>query len=372
MALPAGTPVWFSNAMDGMPVLSGANGSLSGLEVLDAVLLNGVNLKTATALTVASEVATVPFAAAPGYLRHQVLLVGGITGAYAALNGRQRVTAVSGVTVSFAAPGLPDGTATGTITCKTPPPETPWEKVYTGTAKAVYRAAAGNRHFLRCVDGGYSSSSGGGYSRVLGYETMSDVDTGTGPFPTDSQISGGGYWHKAYAGYAPNWFAVADARGLKLFVMPFPSNPQSGVEWLFDELEPLSGVDQHHTILSCNSSITWDAAGAISYRAGGAYAPRSYSGGGSSILLIQNSALRSYTTPAPAGNALLHCPIVLEESATSPRGLVRGARRLLHASASLGFGTILGPDNGLERLYLCTGTPSYPLYCDGLVDLGVW
>jgi hypothetical protein len=33
--------------------------------------------------------------------------------------------------------------------------------------------------------------------RASGYESMSDVNTGTGPFPTAAQVAGGGYWEKS-------------------------------------------------------------------------------------------------------------------------------------------------------------------------------
>lgn len=62
-----------------------------------------------------------------------------------------------------------------------------WTIEYTATSKRVYRPAAGNRFYLR-VD----ESSATTYARIRGYETMSDVDTGTNPFPTIAQISGSG------------------------------------------------------------------------------------------------------------------------------------------------------------------------------------
>jgi len=57
-----------------------------------------------------------------------------------------------------------------------------WTKPYTGTNKAAFQMATGtgkNGVFLRCED--FS-----GYCNVSGYGTMSDVDTGTERFGTDS------------------------------------------------------------------------------------------------------------------------------------------------------------------------------------------
>lgn len=70
-------------------------------------------------------------------------------------------------------------------------PAAGWAKAFAGANKAAYRAAAGNQFYLR-VDGAGTQDA-----RVVGYETMTDVDTGTGPFPTAAQQSGGLYVRKS-------------------------------------------------------------------------------------------------------------------------------------------------------------------------------
>jgi hypothetical protein len=53
-----------------------------------------------------------------------------------------------------------------------------WEKVFSGTNKAVYRSKTGMRPYLRVDD------NVGGETAILAmYETMSDIDTGTGRCP---------------------------------------------------------------------------------------------------------------------------------------------------------------------------------------------
>ena len=52
-----------------------------------------------------------------------------------------------------------------------------WEKVFTGTNKAVYRSKTGLRPYLRIDD------SATEYCQFRMYETMTDVDTGTGACP---------------------------------------------------------------------------------------------------------------------------------------------------------------------------------------------
>src|SRR5574337_1555206 len=53
-----------------------------------------------------------------------------------------------------------------------------WVKPYSGTNLAAYRAATGNQFYFRVDDSGTVEA------RISGYETMSDVNTGTGQFPT--------------------------------------------------------------------------------------------------------------------------------------------------------------------------------------------
>lgn len=52
-----------------------------------------------------------------------------------------------------------------------------WEKVFTGTNKAVYRSKTGIRPYLRIDDSNLE------WAEIQMYETMSDVDTGTGVCP---------------------------------------------------------------------------------------------------------------------------------------------------------------------------------------------
>lgn len=65
-----------------------------------------------------------------------------------------------------------------------------WQKVFTGTNKAVYRADNGDRYYLRVDD------SNAQYGLVRAYATMSDVDTGTSDFPNTTQQTNYA-WHKS-------------------------------------------------------------------------------------------------------------------------------------------------------------------------------
>lgn len=195
----------FTSQMVGAPALTGAAGSKIG--VLDACLVNGFDLKSATSLVVAGGVATLSFAGLHSAIVDSVVLVEGSS--IAALNGEQKVTAIGAGVVRFATAEA-NATATGTITFKMAPAG--WVKEFAGTNVAAYRSAnvLGTRMYLRIDD---TSTT---LCRVVGYETMTDINTGTGPFPTAAQMAGGGYWPKAQvAGSTPLlWCLIADTRTL--------------------------------------------------------------------------------------------------------------------------------------------------------------
>ena len=217
MASPVNTSVkHFHSGMLGAPVLSGTAGSL--LNVLDACLRDGFGLITATSLVVAAGVATLSFTGSHAATVDSVVLVGGAD--IAALNGEQKVTAVGSGFVKFATAVLP-ATASGTITCKMA--AAGWLSPFTDTNLRTYKSAdpASTGMILRVND------TDTRMARVVGYEQMTDINTGTGAFPTDAQIAGGGYWSKSYvanAAAAP-WVLVADGRKFILHINSyFPEN----------------------------------------------------------------------------------------------------------------------------------------------------
>lgn len=90
-----------------------------------------------------------------------------------------------------------------------------WAVAFTATDKRAYRAAAGVRAYLRVDD---DAASGAQYADVRGYATMSDVDTGTEPFPTSAQSSTWVATKSSAASSASRpWVAFADDRFIWLF-----------------------------------------------------------------------------------------------------------------------------------------------------------
>lgn len=202
---------WYSSKMAGAPSLALSKGTF--LALFDACLLDGFGNLNLTSISVNSGVATCTVSNGDAPLFGSVVE---IAGAFPdALNGKHRVIARDATTFKYFT-SASDANATGTMTFKYPAVGS-WEKLYSGPNKAVYRSTSSHssRHCLRIDD-----DQDAKYARVRAYVEMSDVDTGIFPFPTDTQMNGGGYWHKCYTnGAGPvQWHLVADDRFVILCV----------------------------------------------------------------------------------------------------------------------------------------------------------
>jgi len=203
----------YSNFMPGAPEIDGVVGSL--IDVLDACLIDGFGLTTLTSLAVANGTATAT-KAAHGFEAHSVIEIAGATPA--GLNGEHRILTADASTFTFATSEA-NGSATGTITAKLPP-LTDWEKAFSGTNKAVYRPthADASGFYLRAYDTG-AATGGARYGQVRAFESMSDVDTGTGPFPTTAQEASDLKIFKSYhlSTVVKDFYLIGDHRGFYLF-----------------------------------------------------------------------------------------------------------------------------------------------------------
>lgn len=209
--MPDTTVKFYQSTDSGAPSLSGAAGSL--LALLDACLVDGYGSVTLTSLEVASNVATGVVSGGHGFTAvgatGPVLRVAGATPS--GLNGDWRVTVVNSTTFTFATTGISNQTASGTITAKRAPAG--FSKAFTGTNKTAYRSddTNGLRFYLRVLDTSATDT------RLVGYESMSGIDTGTDPFPTATQMSGGLHFIKSYSSSTPPWRLFADSRAFYLF-----------------------------------------------------------------------------------------------------------------------------------------------------------
>jgi len=128
-----------------------------------------------------------------------------------------------------------------------------WTKAFTGVNKAVFRAGAGPKHYIRIDDSG-PGVNGAAEARVRAFESMTDVDTGTFPYPTTSQRTNGIFIRKsATADATPRqWIVLADERTMYMLVSTGGSFDWVG--WSFGEFYSFSSIDaQWRSVLIANN-----------------------------------------------------------------------------------------------------------------------
>lgn len=210
--MPTDTSVKFlHSAMTGAPTLTGQAGSLIAL--LDACLVNGFGAGGVDSIVIADGVATATRSAGHPFEEDAVALIAGAVVTGGVINGEQKVTVATTTTYQFAAPGIPNQTAGGAITHKVAP--LGWLKAFSGTNLAAFKASdpAATGGLLRVNDTGTTSA------RVVGYVSMTDVNTGIDAFPTELQLAGGLYASKSNSADATArpWILCGDGRW---FYMP--------------------------------------------------------------------------------------------------------------------------------------------------------
>jgi hypothetical protein len=146
-----------------------------------------------------------------------------------------------------------------------------WTKPYSGTNKAAYRLGAGTQFYMRVDDIGTTSAA---YGRVLGYESMSDVDTGTNGFPTNVQVGGGLYAHKSSTAdsTARPWMIIACDRALYFFGQcaqtTFGATPAStDNQWFFGDIKSYKSGDAYQCAIVASISATLSSATQLGHSA---------------------------------------------------------------------------------------------------------
>ncbi len=293
----------FSSDMTGLPALSGTAGAL--IAILDAVLVNGYGSTGVVSLSVTGSVATATYASGHPFKVDTVAAFAGATPA--GLNGEKRILTVAANTVTFDATGIAAGAATGTITSKVA--AAGWVKLFAGTNLAAYKIAAveGTGCILRVDDTGTTTA------RIRGYESMSDINTGTGPFPTVSQVGGAGlWWSKSAAadGTARMWSINADAQAFYFY--PAPESTKDRQADFFGDVESYRSNDPYSCLIRGNeadkTSLTGSYGDDLQYNdpAGafvGAYMPRSATAIGGSQRVSTAALFGPRTSPVTFGGS---------------------------------------------------------------------
>lgn len=367
------------SGMVGAPGWSFAAGSSIG--VLDAVLVNGFNERTATGISVSDGVATATLPSGHGFEVDSVVLVSGATPS--ALNGEKRVLTTAATSITFSAAGIPDGAATGTIRVRYAP--LGWAKPFSGTNAAAYRSndVTGTQMFLNLPQ-----DINGHDVLVVGYEAMSSATGGAGRFPSNNR-----YWVKGSSSSVPSpWLIIGDSKTFYL-LRQYTSGTRfnSGALVGFGDFVSFSLLDPYR----CFISVIWEPLTDVITQSGnegslelsdpsaayaGISAARSRSGVAGGVSLIKtlesylgrssltvsggttnpgNTAFASY--PAPANQGLILSRVVLAEGG-GPRGVLRG---LYHTpqNAHAAFNQMdriegQGPFAGRKLMALKCGSPA--------------
>lgn len=244
-----------------------------------------------------------------------------------------------------------------------------WSKAYSGTNLASYRAPSGNRLYLGVNDTGTNSA------RIRGFHAMSaagvDIASGTNPFPTDVQFSGGLYIYKSDAATAASrpWWLISDGKIFYLFVDSYNNN-----SWLsgyaFGDFPSYKTSDVYNTILIGNngpSSTANMTMGVLNGQSGltivGHYMAQRYDGlvnsvafgkipmrGCNNIVGIgyNYSSYPSMIYPDPLTGGMILSPIYIDEVSASSgsygvlRGRLPGIWSPCHPTPMVTGGTITG------------------------------
>ena len=365
----------FDSSQPGAPALPGVAGALRTL--LKACLVDGFGAGAVATLTVSGGIATATYAGAHPFKVGYVAQFAGATPA--GLNGNKVILSATGTSVTFAAPGVPDGAATGTITSKAAPAG--WQELFAGALANVIALKPSVVEATGCVL--RVDDTGTINARVRAYEAMSDISTGVGMTPLESQLAGGLWWPKSATANATAraWILVADARGFYLAVAPAGGDRYT---LLFaGDIASLKSGDAYGYLLTGNQADQTNASSApdgcvgYSHRSArtGAYLVRGYTAIGQSTAAQRLGAHHNGSTadvyagtagyslgayPNGANNGLLTG--ALELHAAGLRGTLPG---LLHPVQDCGTSfatgaTVDGTDDlaGRRLLAIRTGPPA--------------
>jgi hypothetical protein len=312
---------FFHSGMAGAPTNTNAAGST--LEIIRSCLVTGFNLKSVVSASVASGVMTINYAAPHGYEDRVWLRLDGAAGGSIV----QRVTTAAGASsLTIPAPGFVDGAVAGTLSTRVAPAD--WEEVFTDTGIGVFRSKVegpgSTRFFYRVADQIMSSNA-----RMLrGFESMTDADTGTEPFPTlAQQTTRGSPVRRADQTTPLPWVLVADGRSVYFFAAHYTYPNLFG--HFFGDLSPISGTDNYFAgVFAWNASVGYVLAGDN----GNIYAPRNAAGApgaveqGMVLGLGNFSGVRAFPSPVDGG-LILQRPVLMMDGTTSSspiRGYMRG------------------------------------------------
>jgi hypothetical protein len=130
-----------------------------------------------------------------------------------------------------------------------------WTKAFSGADLAAYQMPSGSTRYLRIDDSATT------LARIKGFDTMSDVNTGTNPFPSVAQIAAGAFANKtdgATAATARQWIVIGSSTYFYFWnQLTLPTNTsQSGTAFFFGDIVSLGGGLGNTAIIANQVSLT--------------------------------------------------------------------------------------------------------------------
>lgn len=331
---------------------------------LDLILVNGYSLGTVSSITRSGSTATLTFSSSHGMATSSPgnrLTIAGCT--QTEYNGEFLVTVTSSTQVTYTVSGTPTTPATGSPTCVKA--GSGWTKAYSGTNSAAYRQGTGSNGFYLRID----DSGSGGTARAVGYETMSDVNTGTNAFPTNTQVSGGLYIYKSNAGTVRSWIAIASEKWLLFRTDTYDDGTNIPCFFFGDFTSYNSTSDIYSTLISGNpygSNVAIDhfntITSSISSADTGCYMPRSYTQTGTAVTANKHGAYSisgttmgaaGTTYPDPVSGNLLYSEVLVGEPTLSRiRGNISYLLYPLHNKPLADMDTFTGTGIYADKTFL--------------------
>ncbi|WP_043007348.1 hypothetical protein [Comamonas testosteroni] len=342
---------WAHSSMRGAPVISGTAGTL--ISALRAFLITGFAAVNAVSASALDGIATIVLPSGQSFDEYSVVLLSG------ALAGEARVLTSSSDRITVATTA-PNGPITGSLSVRYAPVGG-WEELFAGAKAnvAVFRSIdpTGSRMFLRVDD------SGSTFARVVGYESMTDIDTGTGPFPSAAQGAGGGYWHRAQSAgaVAVRWKLVGDSKFFAHAICPYTG---AGVgdysvapcRGFGDPIAMSPSGDVWACALSVSSTAAvnvfnvgaFDASSLSTAANGAVYSPRAFSGLGSSTMFdarpLTGQSTANFSGADPTLGA---CPSAIDGQVKTSIAYIKEANNAAAPPRSVVPGVHFVPQTGL-------------------------
>jgi hypothetical protein len=320
-------------------------GSTAGriIAILDACLQDGYNVLASVTVTRTGSVATYT-KTAHGFTsqKGQIVAVSGFTETDYNITGP--ISNVTANTWDMTVANSPSTPGTGSGAAKHAPAWGAATKIFAGTNLASYQALSGSRLVLG-VDATNTSAKN---TRLRGFESMTAagvaVASGTNPYPTDVQLSGGLFMQNSSTNdtTARPWMLVTNGTWL-MFLNQFSSVTTTATGFFFGDFWSRKSGDAYNSLIVAPGTIdatsTATRLGAIdsTYTASvGHYLARSYTGVAGSLNVSKlQDYIRSQATemgasgqtyPQPIEGGLVLSPVWVTESvaATGIRGTLPG------------------------------------------------